>query len=156
MKTLLNPRWLIVISIIPSIILLLLFYGQFSIIKSLLKTETAEIWLNFSLILTLLTSAQLAYILLGIYKKYNISIFYAFFSLLVYTIFLYAYAQYADILIPFSIPQWMINVDVILYPGSFLMPTLIHALFILVVFSSQKSRLSSAWLSFYMEFRYRY
>ncbi|WP_293783032.1 MSEP-CTERM sorting domain-containing protein [uncultured Pedobacter sp.] len=148
MKNLLNPKWLIVISIIPSIILLLLFYGQFSIIKSLLKTETVEIWLNFSLTIMLLTCAQLAYTLFSRYKKYNISIFYAFFSLLAYTIFLYAYAQYADIIIPFSVPQWMINVDVILYPGTFLMPTLIHSLFILVEFSSRKSRSSSAWLSF--------
>lgn len=149
MKTLLNPKWLIVINIIPTVILLLLFNSQFSIIKSLLSTETTAIWLNFSLILTLLTCAQLAYTLYSIYKKFSISIFYAFFNLLIYTIFLYVYAQYTDELIPFSIPQWMINMDVVLYPGTFLMPTLIHSLFILVEFSSRKSKSSSsAWLSF--------
>ncbi len=148
MKNLLNPRWLILINIIPSVVLMLLLYVQFGIIKSLLPTETAVIWLNLALILILLTCAQLVYIVYSIYKKYSISVVYAFFSLLAYIILLYTYAQYADILIPFSIPQWMINVDIILYPGTFLMPTLIHALFILVEFSSRKSRSSSAWLSF--------
>lgn len=148
MKNLLNPKWLILINIIPTVVLMLLLYAQFGIIKSLLPPETAVIWLNFALILILLTCAQLVYIVYSIYKKYNISIIYAFFSLLVYTILLYTYAQYTDILIPFSIPRWMINVDVTLYPGTFLMPTLIHALFILVEFSSRKSRSSSAWLSF--------
>lgn len=149
MKNLLNPKWLIVINIIPTVILLSLFYSQYNMIKSLLSTKTAVIWLDFSLILILFTIAQLIYTLYSIYKKYNISIFYAFFSLLIYTIFLYAYAQYTDELMPFSIPQWMINVDVVLYPGTFLMPTLVHSLFILVEFSSRKSRSSSsAWLSF--------
>ncbi|WP_412468015.1 MSEP-CTERM sorting domain-containing protein [Pedobacter sp. KLB.chiD] len=149
MKNLLNPKWLIVINIIPTVILLLLFYSQYNMIKSLLSTKTAVIWLDFSLILILFTIAQLVYTLYSIYKKYNISIFYAFFNLLIYTIFLYAYAQYTDELMPFSIPQWMINVDVVLYPGTFLMPTLVHSLFILVEFSSRKSRSSSsAWLSF--------
>jgi hypothetical protein len=148
MKNLLNPKWLIVVNIIPTIILLLLFYGQFGIIKSLLTTETVTVWLNFSLILIILTLIQLAYIGFSILKKQKLSIYYAFFSLLIYTILLYAYAQYTDILIPFSVPQWMINIDIVLYPGTFLMPTLIHALFILVVFSSRKSKSSSAWISF--------
>ncbi|WP_222621806.1 hypothetical protein, partial [Pedobacter fastidiosus] len=73
MKNLLNPKWLIVINIIPSLILLILFYGQFQIIKSQLSTEVKSLWIDFSLLLISLTCLQAVYIFLSIKKKIALS-----------------------------------------------------------------------------------
>lgn len=148
MKNLLNPKWLIVINIIPSLILLILFYGQFQIIKSQLSTEVKSLWIDFSLLLISLTCLQAVFTFLSIKKKIALSISYGLATLVIYSVSLYFYGGEAETLIPFSIARWMINVDTILYPGTFLMPTLIHSLFILIIYSSKKSKSSSAWLSF--------
>lgn len=148
MKNLLNPRWLILINILPVLLLFVLFYGNYNVIESLLAIKIKSLWFKFGLTLFGLTCLLSAYLIFCIIQKKQLSVYYALISLLSYSLLIYCYSEYSNMLIPGSIPNWMISSEVILYPGTFLMPTLAHALFILVVMTSSKPSTTNAGLNF--------
>lgn len=148
MKNLLNPKWLIVINIIPVTLLFFIYYSEFGVIKTLLEEDSIQLWFNFGGILLGLSVLLLGYILFSIQQKKKISIFYALSALVIYTIYLYTYSIYSSDIIPWSIPRWMLSRDAVLYPGTFLMPTLAHALFVIVIKLTSKAESNKAWKNF--------
>ncbi|MCL6296563.1 MSEP-CTERM sorting domain-containing protein [Jejuia spongiicola] len=148
MKNLLNPKWLIVINTIPVILLSFIYYNEFDVIKTLLEEDSIQLWYNFGGILFGLSILLLGYVLYSIQQKKEVSVFYAFSALSVYTIYLYIYSIYSSDIIPWNIPRWMLSQDSVLYPGTFLMPTLAHALFIIVIKLTSKAKGLKAWKSF--------
>ena len=148
MKNLHNPKWLFIVNTVPVIILFIIAFGQYEVIESLLPKESRTIWQQFALALLALSAINVIYSSYCLFKKKNISIVYSIFTLIAYTIYLYIYVDKNGELIPFSIPQWMITSDVVFYPGTFLMPTLIHALLAIVVVSIPKGKKTNAWMNF--------
>lgn len=148
MKNLLNPKWLLVINTIPVILLFFIYYSEFSVIKTLLDEYSIALWFNFGGILLGLSILLFGYVLFSIHQKKEISIYYGFSALFIYTIYLYTYSRYSSDIIPWSIPRWMLSRDTVLYPGTFLMPTLAHALFIIVIKLTSKLKNHKAWKSF--------
>jgi len=148
MKNLLNPKWLFITNTLPVVLLFIIAFGQFDIIESLLSKENKLTWQNFALALLVLTVINFVYASYCLFKKKDISIFYSTFNLVFYIAFLYFYVQKNSEIVPFSIPQWMITSDVVFYPGTFLMPTLIHALLAIVVISIPKNKKANPWLNF--------
>lgn len=133
MRNLMNPRWLIVINTIPVLLLAATYFGAFQIIHTLLEPESIRLWAIFGGALFFLWINTLIYALLSIQKKQNIHALYGLISLIFHIPFLYIFAHYFDDIIPFSIPLWMLPDNMILYIGSFLMPTMAHALLTLVI-----------------------
>ncbi len=150
MKNLLNPKWLILINTFPVAILCILYYNEYTVIKTLLEKESITLWINFGSTLVALSVVLLGYVFFCIQQKKEISVFYGLSALVIYTIFLYTYSEYSNDIIPWNIPRWMISQDSILYPGTFLMPTLIHALFVIVLQLTSKVKQHKAWKSFLM------
>lgn len=148
MKHMLNPKWLVFINILPVTLLFFLFYSEYKVIQTLLEEENLTLWYNLGGALLILTILQLGYILYSIQQKKPLSIIYALTALVLYSAFLYIYSVYSGDIIPWRIPRWMISQDAILYPGTFIMPTLAHALFIVVVKITSKSKNNRAWLNF--------
>jgi len=148
MKNLLNPKWLLFIGTIPVIILFLIGFGDYNIIKTLLTEESKNLWFSYGSILFALSFIQLIYSAISIIKRKEISIIYAVIALIVYTIFLYSYTYAIDNIIPFNVPRWMLSGNLMLYAGTFLMPTLAHALFIIVVKITSKEKKHNPWISF--------
>ncbi len=147
MKNLLNPKWIFIINTLPIILLFFLFYGQYNIIKSLLEPENIRVWTIFTGVLAVLTIINFVYAIFLILKNKQVSIFYGFIALLTYIPFIYIYGQYAREIIPWSIPRWMISGEMILYIGTFLMPTLIYSLFVLAIHFTSKIQEQKAWKS---------
>jgi len=83
-----------------------------------------------------------------IIKKQNISVLYGLIALTCHILFIYRFGFYSDKIIPFSIPQWMIPGNMILYVGTFLMPTLAYSLFVLVAHFTPETKDHKAWKSF--------
>lgn len=149
MQNLLNPKWIVIINTLPIVVLLFIFFGEFSIIESLLEEENISLWKSFARVLILLASLNFIYALLLIIKKKEVSLYYAIIALLCYIPFIYLYGYYSSDIIPFTIPRWMLSGDLTLYVGTFLMPTLAYALFILVItFTSSKEKEYKAWKNF--------
>lgn len=149
MQNLLNPKWIVIINTLPIVVLLFIFFGEFSIIESLLKEENISLWKSFAWVLIVLALLNFIYALYLIIKKKKVSFYYAIIALLCYIPFIYLYGHYASDIIPFTIPRWMLSGDLTLYVGTFLMPTLAYALFVLVItFTSSKEKEYKAWKNF--------
>ena len=133
MRNLLNPKWLFIINTLPIVVLSVLFIGQYQIINSLLKPETLTLWKMFGINLAILAVFNVLYTSYLILKKKEVSWIYAGISLMVYITYVYWYSTYSSDIIPFNIPRWMINGDMFLYVGTFLMPTMAYAILVLVV-----------------------
>ena len=148
MRNLLNPKWIFLINTLPTLILIFLFWGEFNIIKSLLKEENLRLWKSFGLALSALTILNIFYSLFLINKNKQVQLFYGFLVLLTYIPYLYFYGNNAEKIIPDSIPQWMVPGNMILYVGTFLMPALVYALLIIVTHFTPENKEQKAWKSF--------
>jgi len=148
MKNLLNPKWLFVINTCPIVILFLISYGDFMIIRSLLSPETIFIWEKFSLALASIAVFNFCYALFLIIKKKDVSPWFGLLALMAYLSFLYQYALNAQNIIPENIPGWMISGDPLLHTGTFLMPTLAYSLLIMVVHMTPQHENKKAWKNF--------
>src|SRR5690606_36884742 len=148
MRNLLNPKWLFIINTLPIVVLFVLFFGQFNIIKTLLDENNIQLWKSFGLTLCILGLLNFAYAFYLIFKKQNISVWYGVLALLCYIPFIYLYGFHLDKIIPFSIPQWMISGNIFLYVGTFLMPTLADSVFILVAHFTPEDKEYKAWVNF--------
>lgn len=148
MRNLLNPKWIFIINTLPLVILFIIFFGEFNIIKSLLKEENLNLWKTFGLTLATLGIFNFLYAIFLISKAKNVSPIYGVFALLIYIPFLYLYSNYSDRIIPFSIPQWMVPSNMLLYVGTFLMPTLAYSLFVIVIHLTPENKGQKAWKNF--------
>lgn len=148
MKNFLNPKWLIAINTIPLAILLLIFIGEYRIISSILSDESIKLWKIFGFTLTLLAVVNFIYAVFLINKNKNVSPIYGVIALFSYIPYLYMYGMYSNKIIPFSVPQWMVSDDITVYAGTFLMPTLIYALFIMVIYLTSADKPHKAWKNF--------
>jgi len=148
MRNLLNPKWLFIINTLPIVVLFVLLFGQFNIIKTLLSEENIHLWKTFSLTLGILGLLNFAYAVYLTVRKQNIPLLYSIIALLCYISFIYLYAYNLDDIIPFSVPRWMISGNIFIYVGTFLMPTLAYSLFILVAHFTSKTKENKAWVNF--------
>ena len=148
MKNLLNPRWLLLINSLPIFVVLMLFWSEYRMLQSILPPESQSLWLWFASSLAIIGALNLGYTLFLHSKKAILSIGYALTVLLVYTSYLYFYAFNYEYIIPFSVPQWMVQDSPLLYLGTFLMPTLAHAVFILVIKMTKEPRPKQALFNF--------
>lgn len=140
MKNLLNSKWIYLINTLPIIILLFLAYGEFSIIKSLLKEESINLWKTFGFSLISLGIINVIYVTYLTLSNKKVSILYNFISIIAHIIFIYMYLFYSGKIIPFSIPRWMISNSLIIYVITFLMPTIAYSLFSLVIHYTPKEK----------------
>lgn len=148
MKNLLNPKWLLVINTLPIAVLFFIFLSDYNIIKSLLSEESISLWKKFGLALLIISLINLGYTITAIISKKSVSIYYCFISLVVYISYIYAYNYNASDIIPSDIPRWLFSGNLLVYVGTFLMPTLIYALFIIVIKLTSSNKDHKAWQNF--------
>lgn len=61
MRNLHNPKWLYIVNTLPLVVLFFLFFGQFSIIKTLLDEDCIRLWKIFGLSLGVLGLLNFVY-----------------------------------------------------------------------------------------------
>lgn len=148
MRNLLNPKWLFVINTLPIVVLFSLLFSQFSIIKTLLDENNIQLWKSFALTLGVLGLLNFFYAAYLTFKKQNVSVWYGVLALFCYIPFIYVYGFYLEKIIPISVPQWMVSGNIFLYVGTFLMPTLVYSLFVLVSRFTPDQKEHKAWVNF--------
>lgn len=148
MRNLLNPKWLFIINTLPIVVLFFLFFGQFNIIKTLLDENNIRLWKYFGATLGVMGLLNFAYAAYLVFKKQNVPAFYGIVAMFCYIPFIYLYVYHLDNIIPFNVPQWMLSGNIALYTGTFLMPTLIYSLFVLIVHFTPETKEHKAWVNF--------
>lgn len=131
MRNLLNPNWLLLVTIGPLLLLAALCYGEFSIIHTLLPAASVALWQQFGWALVGLGGASLAY--MGWARGRELSTGYAVVALAAYSLLLGLYTYQSQDILPRSVPAWLVPTDILVYVWTFVMPTLAHALLVLVV-----------------------
>jgi len=143
-----NPKWLFFVNTLPIVVLFILFFGQFNVIKTLLDEDTIRLWAYFGLALLILWGLNFAYAVYLTHKKRNISVVYGIAALVCHIAFLYLYFHNLANIIPPGIPEWMMSSSIFLYAGTFLMPTLAYSVFITVVHFTADGKEHKAWVNF--------
>ncbi len=148
MQTLLNPKWIFLVNTVPIVLALLFFGYQFQLIEPFLNSDSQELWKTTGLITIglLLLAAIVGYI----HKQQDksLSYLYAILTLLVYTVFLYYLDSANNRLIPREVARWRLLGNCSNYFTTALMPTLAHALLILIIKLTPNHKESSAWGNF--------
>lgn len=147
MRNLLNPKWIFIINTLPVAVLIFICYGQFHIIKTLLDDQSKELWYSFGTGLAALGLLNAGYALYLSSKRLNVTLWYSFTALAVHSLFIYLYIACANDILPSSVPQWMVPANIAFYPATFLMPTILYALFILVVHFTPERKNHSAFIN---------
>jgi hypothetical protein len=135
MRAVLHPRWIWIFNTLPSLLLMGLMGYHYQLIKPLLSEPTRQIWGYFAGALVLLQLATAGYALWQTRRRRELPVGYGAIALAGYTAFVWTYLKYSDTLLPFSLPQWLATSALDIYPYTFLMPALAHALLVLIAWS---------------------
>ncbi len=133
MRNLFNPKWLLLINTLPIILVTFLYTSQYNIIKTLLPEESIKLWWMFGGALALMGLFNFMYTVLLIANKKLVPLGYSFVALSVCLPFLYLYGYNSSDILPWDIPNWMVPDSMIVYLGTFLMPTIAYSMALLVI-----------------------
>ena len=148
MRSFLSPKWIFLLNTGPLLLLLLLGYGEFSVIKTLLPPASVNLWRLGALTLALLALAGTAYAGWCWRRGREVQLGYCLLTLLLYSAVLFAYTSQSNDFVPRSVPRWLVPTDFMLFVWTFLMPTLAHAGFTLVLLLTPDEENESAGVSF--------
>jgi hypothetical protein len=149
MRSLLNPKWLFVLNSLPTAVLLLLLGGEFSVIKSLLPPPSLQAWRLVPALLLALAALPAGVAVGCLLRRRPLPLWYAPAALLLNGSFMWYYFDQAGrLLFPWEVPRWVIGPETDLYAFTFLMPTMAHALLVLVARSVPEGRSVDAWPNF--------
>ncbi|MDJ0364074.1 MSEP-CTERM sorting domain-containing protein [Hymenobacter sp. H14-R3] len=140
MHNLLNAKWLLLLNTLPLLLLAALGYGEFSVIETLLPAASVAVWQQLALGLAALGGATLLHAAWQWRRGLPLSSRYAGAALVAYVAYLAWYTSSSEVVLPRDIPRWMVPTDLLVYVWTFLMPTLAHALLVLVVRSVPAAR----------------
>lgn len=143
-----NPWWLIVITIIPIAILFWIFLGAFQMIESSLSGNNISVWILFGCMLGVIWTSHFIYTIILIRRKKALDKAYGLATILVYSSFIYLCLRDHGILIPEKIAPWIISANLIFCFGSFLMPTVVHSLFITARYFTRTYSIQNARFNF--------
>lgn len=133
MRNLLHPKWLLLLNTVAIGVLALLCYGQFAVIRSLLPTGSVQTWAWLGGGLVGLAVGTLAYTLRQLQRRQEVSTLYCLLTLAGYAAFICLSVSLSEELVPWAVPRWMVPTDPLVYLITFLMPTLAHAGYALVI-----------------------
>lgn len=133
MKNLLNPKWLFLINTAPILVLIFISIGELSIIQSLLTPENLKLWITFGILLSTILIGNILYAFILIIRNKQIQLIFGVVNLVINILFIYCFNFFSFDLLPNNIPDWMFSHEIILYVGTFLMPTLAYSLLIVVL-----------------------
>ena len=148
MRSFLNPKWIFVINTLPIAVLFAIFFGQYNIIKTLLSEENIQFWRLFGLTIGALALSNFGYAVYLTFKKHSVPLWYGFLALFCHILYIYLYVCCIDEIIPSDVPQWMASDNIFLYVGTFLMPTLVYCLCVLVAHFTPETKEHNASVNF--------
>ncbi len=132
MNLFLNPRLLFATNTLPQVLLLLVFYSQYTLLRSQLDETEIHKWYLFAPLLGTLTLGCLVSGIVYTLRRQTLPATYAVLTLLAYSAYIISYYFNVNDLLPSHIPAWILSEDSYFYTVTLLMPTLAQGVFILV------------------------
>lgn len=132
MKNLFDSKWLLLVHTLPITVLLGIWYYDYQIVTSFMNGDSNPTWLIFAGALGLLWIMNLTYIIFSKKLAKEAPLPLAIVNLTFHSLFLYLCSLYNFDIIPWSIPGWMYTDNFLSKTSTFVMPTLIYSLFVIV------------------------
>ncbi|WP_460503051.1 MSEP-CTERM sorting domain-containing protein, partial [Hymenobacter agri] len=132
MPSLRSPQWIFLASTAPLLVYLLICAGELSVIHTLLPAASVGEWQAFGAVLALLGLGGAGYAGRQWGRRQPVGGWYCVVVLLTLSLWLCLLTWHYDELLPRSVPAWMVPTNPVLMAWTFLMPTLAHALLVLV------------------------
>lgn len=123
MKKSLNPKWLLLSTVFPMLLLFAILLEAYTLIDTELNQESLKAWKMFAIVLGTISILNFACIAFFIHRK-RISIFYPLLFFPIYLIFCFYYFEHGEDLFPWDIPRWMLIENIEFYALSLLTPTI--------------------------------
>lgn len=152
MKSLRHPSWIFLVNTLPVTILALILFGDYSVIESMLTDESKTLWMLLAIMLGGLWLASWVYALVLITLRKRVPTGYAIIALVAWITWIYLYAYNFTLLFPADVPPWMLNEHIILLASAFIMPSLAHAMLMLVVYSMPLDNKQKTWVNWVVAF----
>ena len=149
MHSLRNPKWVFLVNTAPVGVLLLLCYGEFSVIHTLLPSPSLALWQVFGAVLLVMGASTAGYAGVQWRRQQPLGAWFCVAVLLTYSALLCLFTTQSSQFLPFgAVPRWMIPTEPLLMAWTFLMPTLAYALLALVARFTPDDRPHSAGVNF--------
>ncbi|MDO7875844.1 MSEP-CTERM sorting domain-containing protein [Hymenobacter sp. ASUV-10] len=132
MQNLRKPQWLFMINTGPLVVLFAMCYGIYTVIHSLLPPESVVLWQRFGAGLGLLGLGTAGFAAVQLRREQLLGAVYSLVQIGVCSGLLALVVFQSDSTIPRSVPPWMVPTDPGLIAWTLLMPTLAHAVLVLV------------------------
>jgi hypothetical protein len=132
MQNLRKPQWLFLINTGPLLVLFAMCSGIYTVIHSLLPPESVGLWLRFGLGLGALGLGTAGYAVVQLRRGQLLGAVYSLAQIVVCSVLLGLVLIESNETVPFSVPAWMVPTDPGLVAWTLLMPTLAHAVLVLV------------------------
>ncbi|WP_196886486.1 MSEP-CTERM sorting domain-containing protein [Aureivirga sp. CE67] len=127
MKNFLNPKWMLIISTLPVLILAIICYNQFELITPYLDEKAKENWNYLFIFLGSVSIIALVHSIFLITKKKLISLKFTIIHFITFAAFFIFFIKNMSSYSSWRVPRWLTNTDNIFqYVGTFIIPTLIY------------------------------
>ncbi len=134
MHNLLKPHWIFICVTIPQLIFLYLFWDAYTLIDSDLEMESIQLWKYYGAGMIILSLLATIYASFLSFRNQKVSTVYAVTSLISFSILMATLVLNAEIMIPRSIPEWMLNSEILYkYALTFYIPACLYSILILVL-----------------------
>ncbi|MBF9221398.1 MSEP-CTERM sorting domain-containing protein [Hymenobacter ruricola] len=145
MPSLRSPQWIFLVNTAPVAAALLLCYGEYSVVHTLLPPVSVALWQKFGLAALLLGVGMAGYAGRQWVRQRPVGGWFCAVAALATSVLLCLLTWHGDGLLPFGVvPRWMVPTEPLLIGWTFLMPTLVHALLALVAKFTPDDRPQSA------------
>jgi hypothetical protein len=145
MSALRNPKWLFLTNTSPVLVFLLLAYGEFSVVHTLLPAASAALWQLYGGGLVALAVAAAGYAGAQLARQRPVSGWFSVALLLSYSLWLCLLTTQSNDWLPWRVvPRWMLPTEPLVMAWTFLMPTLAYAMLALVARFTPDDRLQNA------------
>ena len=138
MKNLLQPKWLLILNLLPVIALAGIFYKQYTLIHSVFNYENNTAWKNFGAFLLFSIVANALYVFYKTRKKQKVDWVSGVFFIIYYVGGLFWFYYNTSRFFPPKISQWMLFNNLEILPLSLLLPSIIYWLLVAVIYFDQK------------------
>jgi hypothetical protein len=117
-------------------VLLFLLFIEWQTIHTLLREDTQKYWFIVAGIVLGLLIVQSIYAIRLIILRKTIPLVYGVITLILHLLCLIVYVTFSDEIVPREVPAWMIDGNKYVYIFTFMMPSLLYAMIVLILEST--------------------
>jgi len=149
MKRLQHPFWILLLISLPQLLVIFLFISTYQIIGTMLDEKNILAWKIYGSFLSVMMITSSIYAVTCLLMRKKVSLYFAIPAMIGYIAFLYAYLLHADLIIPWTIPNWMLlkgDVQMLLF--ALLIPAVLYCLVLIVIWFVENRRKQNPCISF--------